>query len=83
MADTRQLAHELIDRLPDVQLTGLVHFLETIIDPAIAALTNAPVEDEEISDEEQQAVLEAREEVLRNGGKGIPHNEAMRRLGLE
>lgn len=83
MSDTRQLAHDLIDRLPEMQLSGLVRFLETIVDPVAAALVSAPVEDEEISDEEERAVAEARESLERNGGRGISHAEAMRRLGLD
>ena len=38
MSDTRQHAHQLIDRLPEMQLSGLVQFLETIVDPVAAAL---------------------------------------------
>ena len=47
-----------------------------------AALRNAPVDDEPETEEERQAVAEARDWLKRNG-KGIPHTEAMRRLGLE
>ena len=47
-----------------------------------AALRNAPVGDEPETEEERQAVTEARDWLKRNG-KGIPHAEAMRRLGLE
>jgi hypothetical protein len=79
----REHAHELIDRLPEPQLSGLVQFLETIVDPVAAALRNAPLEDEEISEEEERAVAEAREWLSKNGGKGVPHAEAMRRLGIE
>jgi hypothetical protein len=82
MSDARQLAHNLIDCLPEGQLSGLVRFLETIVDPAAGALANAPVEDEEISPEEEQAVAEARESFRRRGGRGVPHTEAMERLGL-
>jgi hypothetical protein len=45
MGDPRQHVHELIDRLPPVQLS-------------------------------------ARDWLAQNGGKGIPHEEAMPRLGL-
>lgn len=82
MNETRELAHHLIDRLPEAQIAGLVQFLETIIDPATAALRNAAPEDEEIGEDEEQAVKEARVWLRNNGGKGIPHEEAMRRLGL-
>jgi len=79
MNDTRQHAHQLIDRLPETQLAGLVQFLETIVDPVTTALRNAPLDDEpEIEDE--KAAAEARDWLKHNGGKGIPHAEAMRRL---
>lgn len=79
----REHAHELIDRLPDAQLSALVGLLETIVDPVSAALRNAPEDDEPETEEERQAVAEARDWLARRGGKGIPHDEAMRRLGLE
>jgi len=41
----RQHAHELIDRLPDMQISALVGLLETIVDPVAAALRNAPLDD--------------------------------------
>ena len=83
MNDTREHAHQLIDRLPETQLSALVGLLETIVDPVRAALRNAPVDDEPESEGERQAVAEARDWLKRNGGKGIPHEEAMRKLGLE
>ncbi len=82
VAHTKELAHQLIDRLPEAQLSGLVQFLETIIDPVTAALRKAPPEDESISEKEERAVAEARDWLKRHGGKGIPHAKAMRRLGL-
>ncbi|MEP6962163.1 MAG: hypothetical protein ABI995_08795 [Acidobacteriota bacterium] len=83
MSDTRQRVHELIDLLPETQLSGLVQFLETIVDPVTTALRNAPLDDEPEMDEEKTAVSKARTWLHDNGGKGIPHAEAMRRLGLE
>ena len=82
MNDTRQHAHQLIDRLPEMQLSGLVQFLETIVDPVAAALQNAPFDDEPEIESEKLTVDEARDWLKNNGGKGIPHAEAMRRLGL-
>jgi hypothetical protein len=81
--DTRQQAHKLIDRMPESQLSALVGLLETIVDPVAAALAAAPLEDEPISEEEQRATDEARDWLQRNGGRGIPHEEAMRRLGIK
>jgi hypothetical protein len=83
MSDPRQHAHQLIDRLPETQLSALVGLLETIIDPVAAALRNAPIDDEPETEEEKTAVAEARDWLKRSGGKGVPHEEAMRRLGLE
>jgi hypothetical protein len=78
----REHAHELIDRLPEVQLSALVGLLETIIDPVASALRNAPIDDEPESEEEKQAIAKTRDWLARRGGKGIPHEEAMRRLNL-
>ena len=81
MIDNRQHAHQLIDRLPDSQLSALVGLLETIVDPVHAALRNAPLDDEEESEEERAAVAQGRRSL--KGGKGVAHSEAMRRLGLD
>jgi hypothetical protein len=83
MTDPREQAHHLIDRLPETQLSALVGLLESIVDPVAAALLNAPIDDEPETDDEKQAVAEASDWLARRGGKGIPHEEAMRRLGLE
>lgn len=79
----RDHAHELIDRLPDGQVSALVGLLEAIVDPVTAALRNAPDDDEPETEEEKRAVAEARDWLAKRGGKGIPHDEAMLRLGLE
>ena len=80
MGDPRQQAHQLIDRMPETQLSGLVQFLETIVDPVASALANAPVEDEEIGEEEERAVAEAHEWLKHN--KPIPHEEVLAEFGL-
>ena len=41
----RDHAHELIDRLPETQLSALIGLLETIVYPVAAALRNAPLYD--------------------------------------
>jgi hypothetical protein len=83
MTDAREQAHQLIDRLPETQVSALVGLLETIVDPVAAALRNAPLDDEPETDDEKQAVAKARDWLSRRGGKGIPHDEAMSGLGLE
>jgi hypothetical protein len=78
----RKHAHELIERLPEPQISALVGLLETMVDPVAAALRNAPDDDEPETEDEKLAVAEAREWLAKHGGRGIPHEEAMRRLGL-
>ncbi len=51
------------------------------VDPVIRLLDNAPLEDEEISPEEEAAVQEARDE-LAAGGSTIPLEEIKRKHGL-
>ncbi len=85
MSNPRQHVHELIDRLPPVQLSALAGLLEAMIgrDPVAEALRNAPLDDEPETEEETGAVQQARHWLKQNGGRGIPHDEAMRRLGLK
>ena len=52
------------------------------MDPVDIALRDAPFDDEPETEEEREAVAEALEWLAQNGG-GIPHDEAMRRLGLD
>ena len=83
MTAPRHQAHQLIDQLPEAQISALVGLLETIVDPVAAALRKAPMDDEPETEEEKQGVSDARDWLARRGGKGIPHDEAMRSLGLE
>jgi hypothetical protein len=72
MSDIRQHAHELIDRMPETQLSALVGLLETIV--------SHDFEDEEIGDEEEQAVARSKEWLKRN--KGIPFEDVVTELGF-
>ena len=54
-----------------------------LADPIEIALGNAPHDDEPESEEERLAVFEAKAWLQSNGGKVIPHLDAMRMLGLE
>jgi hypothetical protein len=80
MSDTRQHAHELIDRMPDTQLSALVGLLETIVDPVAVALGDAPIDDEPITEEEERAVKESREWFKHN--PGIPFEQVVAELGF-
>jgi hypothetical protein len=83
MSDARQHAHELIDHISENQLQDAVGVLEKMLDPVSLALLNAPIDDEPLDEEDRLAMDESEEWFARNGGKGIPHDEAMRQLGLE
>jgi hypothetical protein len=76
----REHAHEWIDQLPEAQLSALVGLLETMVDPVAAALRNAPIDDEPVTEEEERAVEEAREWLKHN--PGIPHEEVIAELGF-
>ena len=77
----KQHAHELLERVPADQLTAAVRFLEfLLLDPVDRALATAPEEDEEISEEEQQAVARSKEWFKHN--EGIPFEQVVADLGF-
>ena len=69
--------------MPETQLSALVGFLESMVDPNETSLPDAPFDDEPETEAERNAVAKARTSLQRNGVKGVPHAEAMRRLGLD
>jgi hypothetical protein len=83
MTDLRKRAHEAINFIPETQLASVVVMLEKMLDPLSLVLLNAPFDDEPEDEEERLAVAESEEWLKQNGGKGIPHEEAMRLLGLD
>ncbi|MGC2527726.1 MAG: hypothetical protein WA639_08255 [Candidatus Acidiferrum sp.] len=80
MANEKEYAHKLIDRLPPDQLSAVVVVLEAMIEPVSHAIANAPVEEEEITAETAAALERARASLAR--GEGIPHDEILREFGL-
>lgn len=76
----REHAHQLIDRLPETQLSALVGLLETIVDPLAAALRNAPMDDEPLTPEEAAAIEQGIASLDRNGG--VPMDEVLAGFGL-
>ena len=80
MSNTRQHAHELIDRMPETQLSALVGLLETIVDPVAVALRDAPIDDEPLTEEEERSVKESREWFKHN--PGIPFEQVVAELGF-
>lgn len=77
----KQHAHELLERVPADQLTAAVRFLEfLLLDPVDRALATAPEEDEEISEEEEQAVARSKEWFKHN--QGIPFEQVVADVGF-
>jgi hypothetical protein len=71
MATTREQLHTMIDALPAEQFDAARHALY---------LLTIPEDDEPLTDEDLEAIKEGREAYLR--GEAIPHEGAMRRIGL-
>jgi hypothetical protein len=56
---TRESLHRLVDALPAGNLSAAKAAIEPLADPFLAALANAPVDDEPESEDERAAVAEA------------------------
>ena len=54
--------HRLVDALPDESLPAAAILLRRAQDPVVAKLDAAPVDDEELTDEDRRAISESREE---------------------
>jgi hypothetical protein len=80
MADTKEHAHELIERLAPRQVSAVVGLLEAMLDPVSHSLANAPLDDEPVSEEEAREIAAARASFDR--GEGIPHEQVLAEFGL-
>lgn len=79
----RQQAHQLLDRLAPAQFSAVAQLLEVLAtgpEPLLQSLSQAPVEEEEITAETAAALDRARSSLAR--GPGIPHEEILREFGL-
>ena len=79
-APTKEYARELLDRVAPEVLPVVVHLLEKMIDPVELAQMNAPLEDEEISEEEELAAAESKEWLKHTAP--IPMSEVLADFGL-
>jgi hypothetical protein len=80
IAQERRQLHGLVDRLGPSELQAVRHLLEVMLHPLSRKLARAPVEDEEISAEEERAVAEAKEWLKHN--QPIAHEQVLADLGL-
>lgn len=78
--EAKQHVHELVEQLGPGQIAAVLQLLEVMLDPVSRALASAPAEDEEISEQEEDAVAEAREWFHHN--KGIPFEQVVANLGF-
>ena len=77
----RHRAHALLDLLPAEQLSAIRGLMETMIVSGDRTGAGAPLEPEEISEDEERAVAEAKE-WIKNGGKNVSHEEVLADFGL-
>ena len=83
---TRDAIRQLVDDLDEGDLPTAERLLRALrdtsgeADPVLRALENAPLDDEPETEDERAAVAESLQELRE--GKGIPHEEALRLLGL-
>ena len=63
---SKQTLYRLIDELPEAALPEVERYLESVLDdPVLRAILAAPIDDEPETDEERDAVREARAEAAR------------------
>ena len=77
---TRESLHRLIDVIPGDSLDAVERAIEPFIDPVARAPANAPIDDEEETDEERAAVAEALADI--EAGRVMTLEELRRELGI-
>jgi len=78
---SRHILHDLVDRIPEEELSAAQHFLEYLaVNPAYRAAWSAPPDDEPVTDGDAAAMARAQEEVL--SGIVVPHEDVLREFGL-
>ena len=76
-AQTKQQAHELIERMAPGQIFAVVTVMETMLDPVSRAIANAPIDDEPETDAERQAVAASKAWMAEHPGHGTPFEELL------
>ncbi|MFZ3339541.1 MAG: hypothetical protein WA609_07960 [Terriglobales bacterium] len=80
--ETKEKAHELIERMAPSQVSAVVGLLETMLDPVSRAIANAPIDDEPEGEAERQAVAASKAWIAQHPGEGIPHEDILAEFGL-
>ena len=81
-AQTKQQAHELIERMAPGQIFAVVTVMETMLDPVSRAIANAPIDDEPETDAERQAVAASKAWMAEHPGQGTPFEELLSELDV-
>jgi hypothetical protein len=81
-AQTKQHAHELIERMAPGQIFAVVTVMETMLDPVSRAIANAPIDDEPETDAERQAVAASKAWMAEHPGQGIPFEDLLSDFGV-
>jgi len=79
--ETRERLHALVDTLPDDEVHVALRFLEFLESEGalhLWSMTDAPLDDEPLSPEDERALAEAEEDLAH--GLVVSHAEARRRL---
>ncbi len=79
---TKEKAHELIERIAPSQLSAVVGLLEAMLDPVSRAIANAPTDDEPESEAERKAVAASKAWMAQHPGEGIPSEDILAEFGL-
>jgi hypothetical protein len=80
LEEQRHQAHILLNAVPDETIPKIRSLLASIVDPLAVALANAPLDEEPLTEEEEQALAEARESFT--GSEDIPHEQILKEFGL-
>jgi len=80
MSADKEHARQLLNHLAPEQVAAIVHVMEVMLDPVSRGLASPPIEDEEISAEEEQAVERSKEWFKHN--EGIPFEQVVADLGF-
>lgn len=77
----RDSLHSLIDRIPESDLLAAQRFLEhLVVSPAFRAAHTAPLDDEEVTQGDGEAMVRAQAEL--DAGRVTLHDDVLRAFGL-
>lgn len=82
LANAKEHAHELIDRLPIAQVSAIVQMIEALLDPVSRAIANAPIDDEPESEAERHAVAASKAWLEKHPEEGVSLEDLSADLGI-